>query len=182
MSEASLVKRLKKSLTKRAMKYLATPQGLVAFNRFLQAKKQTDRRLAAVYQLFGLPSLHDKQQVEWVVDRQARRVRGLSEDLEALEHAVARLEESWREPPAPVVDRKAAPSKPAPRKRPRRTVKPPRPKKTARTKKPTRAATRRLAVGASRPKPLGAANLEAGPVVRKALLDLDWKGKPKRKR
>ncbi|NLH50699.1 MAG: hypothetical protein GX444_19155 [Myxococcales bacterium] len=119
MSEKkSLPERLKKNLTKRAMKYLSTPEGMKKFQQLLESKKRADRFLGAIYGLAGLPNLADKQQVEWAVDRQAKRLRDLSGQVEKVENLLKRLEglldEAPAKAPVPAPEPVVAPPPPPP--------------------------------------------------------------------
>jgi hypothetical protein len=236
-AEKSLGKRLQKAALSRVMKYIQSPQGMATFNKLMDAKKRTDNRLSALYESAGLPSLRGKHQVEWVVDRQAKRIRDLTGELDQIEDALKRLEKTIAAPPvepiatpveavAPPVEIVAAPAEavappaepaepvepvapPAPtvRRATKKAIAPqpaPQPKKTPKitpakltpakktpakeapaknaSAKKTPAAKAVQSKAPAKPKPLGAASHSVNAAAaRKSLLDLDWKGKPKKK-
>lgn len=180
---------LKKDLTKKAMKYLSTPEGMQKFQQLLETKKRADRFLGTIYGLAGLPNLADKQQVEWAVERQAKRLRELTSQVDKVESLLGRLETLMNEPPvtvAPaVVETPAATPSPKPiaEKKPAKkssekkapAAKAP-VKKTAAPRKPARKAVPAKSA-TKRPKPLGAVPSKTPLSGSKSLLDLNWKKK-----
>ncbi|MDP8224802.1 MAG: hypothetical protein P9L99_15695 [Candidatus Lernaella stagnicola] len=89
----SLTRRMKKAITKRAMEFLATPEGLQTVGKILKTKKQFDKIVTEVLGAAGLPSLRDKQQVEWAVDRQNRRIRDMADTIAEVDAVIDRLEQ-----------------------------------------------------------------------------------------
>jgi outer membrane biosynthesis protein TonB len=205
----NLAARVKKAVIRRATRYLSTPEGMATFNKALDAKKKADRLLADLYETAGLPSLLDKRQVEWAVDRQIRRLRELNADLDHLDETLKRLERALANlpeaAPAPVVEitppvAPPAPVEPPPPPAPEIETQAPKPVKkptpSAKARKPAppkrekkapaepataaKAAAGKRPAPAAKPKPLGAVGASPEP-ARKGLLDLDWKGKPKKK-
>lgn len=115
----SFGKRLQKTIIKRAMTYLATPEGMATFTKIMKRKKQADRAMAELLKTLGLASLRDKQQVEWAIERQGRRLRDLTGSLAEVESALTRLENALdkpiAEPPAAPAPEKAVVARPEPK-------------------------------------------------------------------
>jgi len=199
----NLSKRLKKQLITRAMKYISTPEGLANVQRILRAKKSADRAMARFHHLLGLPNRNDKRQVDWIIERQNRRLHDLTENLAGVEEALNRLEKTLvPEPPRPAktVEPQTRPAKsekpqpatkpaPAQKKPTAPAAKPPAATAKTATKKPRRPAKspqtaakkiepKSPAAQAAAPgKPLGAASQGAKLTGSRNLLDLDFRKK-----
>lgn len=206
MDRKSLSKRLKKQLMMRAMKYISTPEGLANMQRIFRAKKSADQAMSRFYHFIGLPNRGDKRQVDWIIERQNRRLRDLTENLAGVEKTLDDLEATLADKPAtssaeiapqtepvqavrPKAAAKAAPAKKKPAapavKRPAATTK-------AATKKPSRPAALPKAAGkkpaakpaagkaASPVATLGAVNKGAKLTGGRNLLDLDFRKKSRK--
>jgi len=194
------LKKLRKKAIKRAMKFLAGERGMATMKAVFKTKRDTDRRLDALYHLAGLPSLTDKAAVAQAIDAQGRRLRSLDKELDELDQALARLEQSAvrREseppivkkparsvrvtpkaiPPKAVADSPLGKAKPlaAPRPKPKPKAKP-QPKARVRATKPKAAAKKTPPPSLPKPKPLGAAKKGKRTAPSKNLLDLNFKKK-----
>jgi outer membrane biosynthesis protein TonB len=112
--------RVQKEVMKRAMGYLATPGGIATVGKVLKGKKKMDKVITDVLALAGLSSLRDKQQVEWAIERQNRRIRDLTGSVEEVEAALGQLEKALTQPAAkaaakPRVAAKAEVARPKPK-------------------------------------------------------------------
>ncbi len=190
------LKKLRKKAIKRAMNFLAGERGMATMKAIFKTKKDTDRRLDALYHLAGLPSLTDKAAVAQAIDAQGRRLRSLGKDLDELDQALARLEQSAvrREQEAPVEKKPVRHTRPAPKAMPPKAVadsplgaaktlvapKPkakPQPKARVRAAKPKAAAKKTPQPTLPKPKPLGAAKKGKRTAPSRNLLDLHFKKK-----
>jgi len=112
--------RLQNEVMKRAMGYLATPEGMATVGKVIKGKKKVDKVITDVLALAGFSSLRDKQQVEWAIERQNRRIRDLTGGVEEVEAALDRLENALTKPAAkaaakPAVAAKAEVARPKPK-------------------------------------------------------------------
>lgn len=189
------LKKLRKKAIKRVVEFIAGDRGMAALNTVFKTKKKTDRRLDALYHLAGLPSLTDKSAVSHAIDAQGRRLRSLTKELDEMDAALARLEQSearHRE------ERKTV-RKPA---RTQAKVMPPKAKatsplgelkavahSTAKTKTRVRAAKPKAVAAKQalkptlpKPSPLGTAKKGKRTAPSKKLLDLNFKKAPLKKK